>query len=1115
MPHPVGSPVLIAAISLVAAAAPVALAQQPVTKAGGPNAAMSPRTTATMKVDSVSMQSMRWRPIGPTNMGGRVADVEGIPSPSKTFYVVAAGGGVWKTTNNGTTFRPIFDAERCVSGGDLAIAPSDTNVLYLGTGEPNSRNSISPGCGVYRSADGGRSWQFVGLKGSEHVGRIVVDPRDANVAYIAALGPAWRSGGERGLYKTTDGGKSWQLLKSVGDKAGFVDVELDPSNPDIVWAASYERARGPYFLNSGGPGSGLWKSTDAGRTFTQVKGGGLPTSTLGRIEIAIAASNPRVMYLMVEADTLPKAKSADRPQTRPSGLYRSEDGGATWTRTNGENVRPFYYSQVRVDPKNPDRVYWSSTPVKVSDDGGKTARNATVGIHVDHHAQWIDPNDPSRFVVGDDGGVAITFDRGGTYNFLNTIPLAQFYNVSYDMAVPYRVCGGLQDNGSWCGPSRRKSGPITSAMWATVAGGDGFVTAQDPSDPNTVYAESQGGNMSRIDLVTGERTALQKPNWRNRYTQFEDSILIERPDSTTPLSADQRRRLADIRARQLADSVDTDLRWNWNTPFFLSWHNPKVFYAAANRVLKSTSRGDNLYFISPDLTTRDTMKIRVSTRTTGGITTDATGAETYSTIVSLNESPVKAGMLFAGTDDGKVWVTGNDGATWTDLTSRIAGVPANTYVSRIEPSWKDTATFYVTFDNHRRGDFTPYVYMTRDGGRTFRSIVSNLPTGSADFVHVIREDPVNQELLYLGTDVGVYVSLDRGGSWQRFMTGLPTVPVHDLRIHPRDRELIAGTHGRGVWIADVAPLQEMTARTIAAATHVFTPKTALQYGETPMEGQSTGNQYWAAPSPAYGAEIVYRIAPGAQVAGPVRVAVLNAMGDTLRAWTNAPNTAGVHRVLWDMRDRPAAAAPLSPAQRRDSVVNARRVIAVVDSLVKANALPAAMADRVKAAASGGQTAMQELMASMGAGGGGGGGGRGGGGGANARGTITPVGYPAYVERPAEAAAAAARGGGAGAAAQGEGMPREGGEGGAPGMDASNMGTVFQAIQAATRGRGFGGGGGFGGGSGLVPTGTYQVAVTIDGQTTRVPLRVERVSGSGGVSPFPGDEDEPGREPVRR
>ncbi|HEX4934728.1 MAG TPA: hypothetical protein VFV33_16175, partial [Gemmatimonadaceae bacterium] len=382
---------------------------------------------------------------------------------------------------------------------------------------------------------------------------------------------------------------------------------------------------------------------------------------------------------------------------------------------------------------------------------------------------WIDPNDPAHFVVGNDGGVAQTWDKGGNYDFINTFALGQFYNVSYDMAIPYTVCGGLQDNGSWCGPSRRR-GPIYNAFWATVSGGDGFHTAQDPTDPSIVYAESQGGNMSRVNVVTGERTPLQKPSWLARYRLLEDSILIARGDTTQPAPRDVQRRVEALRARQRADSSDMDIRWNWNTPFFLSPHNPSVFYAAANKVFKSLERGENLRPISPDLSKKLMAKIDTSIRKTGGITLDATGAETYGTVVSLAESPMRPGILYAGTDDGNLWTTRNDGATWEQLKGPFPGLPDDmVYVSRIEPSRFDSATVYVTFDNHRRGDFAPYVYTSTDWGRSWRSIAANLPTGGPDFVHVIREDPVNRDLLYVGTDVGAYVSLDRGRSWQRFM----------------------------------------------------------------------------------------------------------------------------------------------------------------------------------------------------------------------------------------------------------------------------------------------------------------------------------------------------------
>ncbi len=1054
---------LILATVLAALAAP-ALAQQ----------------AASAPLDSSFLAALRWRPIGPANMGGRITDIEGIASPSKTFYVAAAAGGVWKTTNAGTTFRPVFDHERVASLGDLAIAPSDSNTLYLGTGEPNSRNSISPGGGVWKSTDGARTWKFIGLAETQQIGRIVVDPRNKDVVYVAALGHAWGPNKERGLYKSTNGGQSWELVKFVSDKAGVIDVQLDPGNPDIVWAASYERVRGPWFLYSGGPGSALWKSTDAGRSWTEIKGGGFPATAKGRINFDISRSNPKIMYAMVEADTVMNGSKdkTKKPQVRPSGLYRSADGGATWEKTNGTNVRPFYYNQVRVDPTNPDRVYFTSTPVLFSDDGGKTARTATQGIHVDHHAMWIDPKDPEHFIVGDDGGVSQTWDRGGNYDFLNQLPLGQFYAVSYDMAIPYRVCGGLQDNGAWCGPSRRKQGPITNAMWFNVGGGDGFYTAQDPTDPTIVYAESQGGTMSRLDVATGDRTQIAKPNWRNRYRQFEDSIIITRGDTTQPAPKEIQRRVDELHRRATADSTEFDLRFNWNTPFFLSPHDANTFYTAGNKVLKSTSRGENLRPISPDLTTNDPVKIKISTQTTGGITPDNTGAETHSTITALAESPVRPGLLYAGTDDGNVWLSRNDGGSWENITGRFPGVPRFTWVNRIEPSAADTNVFYVAFDGHRTNDFTPYLYMTSDFGRTFRSIASNLPTGGPDFIHVVREDPYNPKLLFVGTDVGAYVSTTRGESWQKFMTGLPTVPVHDLKIHPRDHELIAGTHGRSIWIVDITPLEQMTDSVRAKAVALFAPKGAYAYGQSPVEGQSAGHKLFEAPSPAYGADIWYRLTGGAR-RDTTRILITDAAGDTIRALTG-PGGPGLYRVTWDLRGRPPRAVALTPAGLRDSIVQARRIAFVLDSLEKSGSIAPATISRLRAAASGGN--LQGLQGLLG--GFGGGGGRAG----AAAGGFNP--------RPGEGPPP--RGGAA--AAQGEGAA----EGGA--AEAGQLGEIAQLFRQ--RGAGGGGGGGFGrGGAPVVGTGDYLVTITANGQTQKQLLHVERLPGGGAAAGFGGGEED--------
>ncbi|HEU4642091.1 MAG TPA: hypothetical protein VFS44_06515 [Gemmatimonadaceae bacterium] len=1104
-------------LPLLAGAALLGAAALPAQGTGG---------SAASVLDSVTLAGFRWRNIGPANMGGRVADIVGIPSPSKTFYVAAAGGGIWKTTNAGTTFRPVFEHERVVSMGALAIAPSDTNQVWAGTGEQNTRNSISPGGGIYKSTDGGNTWKLMGLEATQQIGRIVVHPTNPNIVYVAALGHAWGPNKERGIYKTTDGGRTWQLIKFIDDRTGFIDIAIDPSNPDVLYASSYQRVRGPWFLRSGGPGSGLWKTTDAGKTWTEITGGGFPATTKGRIGIAISRSNPQVVYALVEADSMRGkhhpvlAPASDSLAAKPlpakaqrllSGLYRSEDGGKSWRWMNDRDVRPFYYSQVRVDPKDPNRVYWSSTPVNFSEDGGKSIRNATVGIHVDHHAMWIDPNDPEHFIVGDDGGVSQTWDRGGNYDFLSVITIAQPYEVSYDMAIPYHVCAGLQDNGSWCGPSRKKTGPITAADWITVGGGDGFYTAQDPTDPNIVYAESQGGNIGRLNIATGERTPLVKPTWRPRYTQWEDSILTVRGDTTKAATKEEQKRIAALRESQRKDSTDFDLRFNWNTPYFLSPHSPTTMYVGGNRVLKSTARGDDLYPISPDLSTRDLAKVRFSMDSTGGVTNDATGAETYGTITTLAESYVRPGLLYAGTDDGNVWLTRNDGATWENLTGRFPGVPAHTYVVRIEPSHADTNTFYVAFDGHRTNDFTPYLYVTHDFGKSFQSIVNDLPTGGPDFLHVIREDPVRSDLLYVGTDVGAYVSLDRGRHWQRFMTGLPTVPVHDLKIHPRDHELIAATHGRGIWIVGVAPLEQLTDSVRAQQVALFEPATAYEYGEAQGASGDPGQKLFAAPSPAYGADIAYRVAEGDAATASAgshagsaaadtstgrrgarapraraRIVITDVRGDTLRT-LQGPVTPGVHHVTWDFRGKAPKPKALSPAERRDSVLTQRKIAAVFDSLANEGVAPRAALDRIREQITSG-AGFGELFR------------RRRGGQESGR----------FVERPGEgpvqnagSGASHARGDSASAKDTTHAAAQGAAAGGEEGFDPELLGTVFERLRSSGAIQGFG----RRNAAPLAETGDYLVTLTVNGVTQKQVLRVERASGSGGEGSFFGEDDD--------
>jgi hypothetical protein len=723
---------------------------------------------------------------------------------------------------------------------------------------------------------------------------------------------------------------------------------------------------------------------------------------------------------------------------------------------------------------------------------------------------WIDPNDPDHIIVGNDGGVSVSYDGGGNYDFGAILPISQFYNVSFDFAQPYNICGGAQDNGSWCGPSRLKSGGITNANWFMFLFGDGFVTQQDPTDSNIIYGESQGGNIARFDRRTSESTRLVKPSWRPRYQQYEDSVVVARGDTVRPATQDAERRIATIRTRQLADSAELGLRWNWNTPFVLSPHNPQVLYAGSNRVLKSTQRGDNLYPISPDLSRKQTAKIDTSMRKTGGITLDATGAETYGTIVSLAESPVRPGYLYAGTDDGNVWLTRNDGGSWEQVpAARFPRLPAaGAYVSEIEPSYADSLTFYITFDNHRVGDFAPYVYATSDGGRSFRSIAANLPTGGPDFVHVIKEDPHNRDLLFVGTSVGVYASLDRGASWRKFMTGMPTLPVYDLKIHPRDRELVAATHGRGFYVVDVTPLEQMAGergrKVVAEAVYLFEPKRAQQFAHatTPSNSPSgPGHQWYSAPSPPYGAEIVYRIGPGGQPAAAnggagsaesgearpagqgdappaadtskrprARIVITDVKGDTVQT-LDGPATPGLHKVVWNYR-RKRAARQLSPSQRRDSVLQAQRGTFVLDSLAKAGTFPAPVIERMRQALASGD--LGSLF-------------RGGGGGE--RGKWNP--------RP------------------GEGKLRPPPGQSAPGTDSTEAGEEvdvsaaletfpggFRDLQQLLRPPGsrtepeFGGGLGGGNRAPSAGTGDYLVTLSVGGKDLKQVLHVEQVEGGG-------------------
>ena len=977
--------------------------------------------------DAATLAGIRWRSIGPVNMAGRITDVEVDPRNPKVFYIAGATGGIYKTLNAGTTWIPLWERQPIASLGDLAISPSSPNIIWVGTGEEDSRNSVQPGFGIYKSTDGGVTWNSMGLEKTQHIGRIVIHPTNPDIVYVAALGALWGTNPERGLYKTTDGGKTWALSKFISDRAGFVDVTMDPRDPNTLYAASWERIRQPHFLKSGGPGSALWKTTDAGATWTEIKGGGFPETTKGRINVVLAPSNPNIVYASVEADSIRGAT----PKRLLSGTYRSDDAGRTWKWTSTINNRPFYFSQIRVDPRNPDRIYRMAVDFLFSDNGGHSWRTGMLGIHEDYHAMWINPNDPDHFIVGGDAGLFQTHDRGGTYDALNNFAMAQFYGISYDFQVPYRVCGGMQDNGTSCGLSRRRNGQLQMTDWFPIFAADGLQTAQDPVDPNYIYYESQGGNIARRNIATGEtRNIKPRTVTAQQYAQQINTVRA----GATRLTAEQERQIADIRARMKAEMADPQvaLRWNWNTPFLLSRHNPMVFYAGAEKLFKSIQRGENPIAISPDLSSRNADWIRITTGfdaegnaatdATGGITRDATGAEENATIVTIAESPARPGLLLVGTDDGKVWLTRNDGGTWEDLSTRLPGVPAMAHISKVELG-ADTATMYVAVENHRRNDFKPYLYMSTDHGRTFRSIAAGLPADRPGSVYVVREDPFNSNLLYVGTELGVYASLNRGQGWFPLESNIATVPVYDLQVHPRDRELIAGTHGRGILVADVAPLQQMTAATLAKPVHLFTPATAYQYAQPPVPSEPRASRAWRGEGGPSGAEIVYRLNAAGQ--GPARVMVVNAAGDTI-ARMNGTTNAGLNRVSWNF-----------------------------------------------VASSGQQVA--------GGGGGGGGGGRGGGQGGN----VNEPGFPAgFNPRPAESRAAADSSGSPrvqaraleAAALAAAGRGGQGGQGGQGG-----------------RGGGGGGGGRGGGAQQTVDTGDYRVVLDVGGTKESAVLRVVRVT----------------------
>jgi photosystem II stability/assembly factor-like uncharacterized protein len=799
------------------------------------------------KLDSAVFGVLEARPIGPAITSGRITALEGVNSDPRILYVGSAGGGVWKTTNGGLTFRPVFD-KYSQSIGAIAIDQSKPATVWIGTGESWVRNSVSVGAGVYKSTDAGEDWKLVGLKDSEHIAKIVIDPKKPDTVYVAAMGHLWNANQERGLYKTADGGKTWQRILFVDDATGCADVAIDPQETNVIYASMWQFRRLPWSFQSGGPGSGLYRSTDGGKTWEHVQ---IASGTLGRIAIAVAPARPNVVYAAVEAGG-------------HNAIYRSDDMGKTWTEKDAGkllNARPFYFSLVVADPKDYNRVYKTSLNLFRSNDGGRAFSMLPGGYHSDTHALWIDPSNTNTLYLGTDGGVYRSTDGGTVWQFLRNLPVGQFYHVTYDMEQPYNVYGGLQDNGSWTAPSQGRGG-IQNRDWRVVGMGDGFNSFADPKDRDIVYSEYQGGRALRYSRATGEIKSIQPyPGPR-----------------------------------------DPSYRFNWNAPFVLSPNDPGVMYIGAQFVFRSRDRGESWERISPDLTTNDPAKQRQSE--SGGVSVDNTSAENHCTLTVIAESPVDRNVIWAGSDDGNVQYTADGGKTWVNAGTAIPGLPANTWVTSIEPGRFDRAAAFATFDGHQTGDTKSYVYKTADFGKTWQPIAGE---GIEGFARVIRQDLKRPDLLFAGTESGLYLTLDGGRQWARFSGNLPPVPVFDLAIHPRDADLIVATHGRGIYIIDdITPLRQLTPKVLEA------PMTMLETRPHPArqavaEQIFTGSDEFTGYNPREAAYVVYYLRDR-QLIGDFKVEIYDPAGK-LVATLPGTGRRGINRVEWLMRLK----APRVPA----------------------------------------------------------------------------------------------------------------------------------------------------------------------------------------------------------
>ena len=799
-----------------------------------------------------AFERLEWRSIGPANMGGRTADVEGVPGDPNIVYVASASGGLWKTTNGGVSWKPIFERYGTISLGDIALAPGNPDVIWAGTGESNTRNSVSFGDGVYKSTDGGKTWQHMGLKDTEHISAIVINPQNSDIVYVGALGHAFAPNEERGVFMTTDGGKTWTKTLYIDKEHGVSDLEIDPTNPNILYAGMWSFERKAWTHRSGSEKGGVYKSIDGGRTWNKLTNG-LP-KLLGRIGVRVAPSNTNVVYAIVES--------------KEGTLYRSDDRGETFKQVSKEArivSRGFYYTTVRVDPNNENKVYAVASTLFVSIDGGKSFRSITGKTHIDYHALWIDPRNPKRMWQGQDGGIAVSYDSGDSWEYINNIPLGQFYQIHADNRLPfYYVMGGLQDNGSWSGPSRtREPAGIMNDDWRMISFGDGFYTLNHPDDPEIYISESQGGSIVRTDFRTREQQEVNP--WG--------------------------------RGSGDGPAVGEKYRFNWNAPIVNSPHDGKTLFFGGNVVFKSTDFGKTWEQISPDLTTNDPEKQKDAG---GPVAFENSTAEYHTTIISLAESPVQRGQIWAGTDDGNLQVTTDGGKTWANVVRNVRGLGANSAVSHVEPSRTNASVAYASFDRHMLDDFRPYVFKTTDGGQRWSNITGNLPPTA--YVQIVREDPKNTNLLYAGTELGLFVSYNGGQNWTRLeLKNLPHVAVHDIKIHSRDNDLILATHGRSIWIFDDAtPIQQMNQDILKSDAHLFPVRPALRY-TTRFTRYGIGDKVFTGPNPSYGALITYYLKDKLDDKATFKIEVLDSAGKLVQTINRPAKEKGLNRIAWNLR----------------------------------------------------------------------------------------------------------------------------------------------------------------------------------------------------------------------